>query len=145
MGEANGQALLLAFAFTCSTDGTAVPRAKDHMLQKVLGHIDEYCPNIADIHLDKDLTELSAVCAALPNAKGHLCYWHAIIRYLEQQLAEDKPPAKYDPQIAHKKFALMDPTWAPGIMSGWIEEDVREEDTECERPMVSNQYVYITS
>ena len=59
MGEANGQALPLAFAFTCSTDGTAAPGAKDRILQKVLGHIDEYCPNIADVHLDKDLTELT--------------------------------------------------------------------------------------
>ncbi|KAF8219105.1 hypothetical protein L208DRAFT_1418834 [Tricholoma matsutake] len=53
------------------------------MLQKVLGHIDQYCPNIADVHLDKDPTKLSAVCAVLPNAKSHLCYWH-VIRYLEQ-------------------------------------------------------------
>lgn len=83
MDEANSQALPLAFAFMCSTDGTAAPGAKDRMLQKVLGHIDQYCPNIADVHLDKDPTELSAVCAALPNAKGHLCYWHPI-RYLEQ-------------------------------------------------------------
>lgn len=137
MGEANGQALPLAFAFTCSTDGTAAPGAKDRMLQKVLGRIDEYCPNIADVHLDKDPTELSAVRTALPNAKGHLCYWHAI-RYLEQRLAEDKPPAKYDPRIAHKRFAFIDPTWAPGIMSGWLEEDVREEDAECERPEEDN-------
>lgn len=32
IGEANGQALPLAFAFTCSTDGTAAPGAKDHMI-----------------------------------------------------------------------------------------------------------------
>jgi hypothetical protein len=137
VGEANGQALLLAFAFTCSTDGTAAPGAKDRMLQKVLGHIDQYCPNIADVHLDKDPTELSAVCTALPNAKGHLCYWHAI-RYLEQRLAEDKPPAKYDPRIAHRTFTFIDPTWAPGITSGWLEEGVREEDAECEEPVEDN-------
>ena len=125
MGEANGQALPLAFAFTCSTDGTAAPGAKDRMLQKVLGRIDEYCPNIADVHLDKDPIELSAVHTALPNAKGHLCYWHAI-RYLEQRLAEDKLPAKYDLRIAHKKFAFIDPTWAPGITSGWLEDDVEQ-------------------
>ena len=32
VGEANGQVLPLAFAFTCSTDGTAVPGAKNQML-----------------------------------------------------------------------------------------------------------------
>ncbi|KAF8223632.1 hypothetical protein L208DRAFT_1516442, partial [Tricholoma matsutake] len=112
VGEANGQALPLAFAFTCSTDSTAALGAKDRMLQKVLGHIDQYCPNIADVHLDKDPTELSAVCTALPNARRHLCYWHAI-RYLEQQLAEDKLPAKYDPRITHRTFTFVDLTWAP--------------------------------
>ena len=133
VGEANGQALLLAFAFTCSTDGTAAPGAKDRMLQKVLGRIDEYCPNIADVHLDKDPTELSAVHTVLPNAKGHLCYWHAI-SYLEQWLAEDKLPAKYNPWIAHKKFVFINPTWAPGITSGWLEYNVHEEDAECKGP-----------
>ncbi|KAF8220084.1 hypothetical protein L208DRAFT_1335813, partial [Tricholoma matsutake] len=137
VGEANGQALLLAFAFTCSTDGTAAPGAKDCMLQKVLGHIDQYCPNIADVDLDKDPTELSAVCTVLPNAKRHLCYWH-VIRYLEQQLAEDKPPAKYDPHITHRTFTIVNLTWAPGITSGWLEEGVQEEDAECEEPVEDN-------
>ncbi|KAJ7855672.1 hypothetical protein B0H13DRAFT_1903005 [Mycena leptocephala] len=47
VAEANGQTIPLAFAFTTSTDGTAAEGAKDHMLQHVLGHIDEKCPNIS--------------------------------------------------------------------------------------------------
>ena len=27
---------------------------------------------------------------------------------------------------------LIDPTWAPGIMSGWLEEGVHEDDADCE-------------
>jgi hypothetical protein len=99
VGEADGQALPLAFAFTCSTDGTAAPGAKDRMLQDVLRCIDRYCPNIASVNLDKDPTELRAVSEVFPHARRQLCYWHAI-KYLETRLAEDKPPAKYDPRIA---------------------------------------------
>ena len=83
VGEVNGQALLLAFMFTCSTDGTTAPGAKDRMLQKVLQCVDKYCPNIAAVHLDKDLTELSSVHVVFPNARSQLCYWH-VIKYLEK-------------------------------------------------------------
>ena len=78
------------------------------------------------------LTELSAFCTVFPHARGQLCYWHAI-RYLEQWLAEDKPPAKYDLQIANKSFTFIDLTWAPGVMSGWLEDNVHKDDVECER------------
>ncbi|KAJ6506451.1 hypothetical protein DFH09DRAFT_1200157 [Mycena vulgaris] len=44
VGEANGQALPLAFAFASSTDGTAAEGAKDRMLQHVPGHISMRCP-----------------------------------------------------------------------------------------------------
>jgi hypothetical protein len=133
VGEANGQALPLAFAFTCSTDGMAAPGAKDRMIQSVLQHIDDFCPNVMNVHVDKDPTELSAIRIVFCNAKAQLCYWHAI-RYLEQRLAEDKPPAKYDPRITHKVFTFIDPTWAPGVTSGWLEDGVHEDDVECERP-----------
>ncbi|KAF8226953.1 hypothetical protein L208DRAFT_1406196 [Tricholoma matsutake] len=95
MGEADGRALPLAFAFTCSTDGNTAPGAKDRMLQDVLRCITQYCPNIVSVNTDKDQTELSAVNEVFPYARRQLCYWHAI-RYLETRLAEDKPPAKYD-------------------------------------------------
>ena len=133
VGEVNGQALLLAFTFTCSTDGTATPGTKDRMLQKVLQHVDKYCPNIAAVHLDKDPTELSSVCVVFPNARSQLCCWHAI-KYLEKRLAKDKPPAKYDPHTAHKAFTFIDPTWAPGVTSGWLEDGIHEDDVECDRP-----------
>ncbi|KAF8230922.1 hypothetical protein L208DRAFT_1279679, partial [Tricholoma matsutake] len=57
VGEANGQALPLPFAFTCSTDGTAAPGAKDRMLRDILRHIDKYTPNLAVAHSNKDPTE----------------------------------------------------------------------------------------
>ncbi|KAF8222674.1 hypothetical protein L208DRAFT_1413022 [Tricholoma matsutake] len=94
MGEADGQALSLAFAFTCSMDGNTAPGGKDHMLQDVLRCIAQYCPNIVSVNTDKDQTELSVVSEVFPYVRRQLCYWHAI-RYLETHLAEDKLPAKY--------------------------------------------------
>lgn len=65
-------------------------------------------------------------------AKKHqLCYWHAIT-YVEERLAEDKPPAKYDPRKAHAIFSFIDPTWAPGVTSGWLEDGVHEDDADIE-------------
>ncbi|KAJ7927677.1 hypothetical protein B0H13DRAFT_1537929, partial [Mycena leptocephala] len=60
VAEANGQALPLAFAFTTSTDGTAVEGAKERMLQHVLGHVSEKCPKITFVGSDKDSTEINA-------------------------------------------------------------------------------------
>ena len=133
MGEADSQALPLVFAFTCSMDGNAAPGAKDCMLQDVLQCITWYCPNIVSVNTDKDQTELSTVSEVFPNMRRQLCYWHAI-KYLETHLSEDKPSAKYDPCIAHAKFDLIDLTWAPGVMSGWLEDGVLEKDAECNKP-----------
>jgi hypothetical protein len=77
--------------------------------------------------------ELSAVSEVFLHARRQLCYWHAI-KYLETRLAEDKPPAKYDPQIAHVKFDFINLTWAPGITSGWLEDGVHKSDAECDKP-----------
>ncbi|KAF8225771.1 hypothetical protein L208DRAFT_1177526, partial [Tricholoma matsutake] len=129
MGEADGQVLPLVFTFTCSMDGNATSGAKDHMLQDVLQCIAQYCTNIVSVNTDKDQTELSTVSKVFPNARRQLCYWHAI-KYLETCLVEDKLPARYNPCIAHTKFDLMDPTWAPGVMSGWLEDGVLEKDAE---------------
>ena len=120
IAEANGQALPLAFAFTCSMDGTATAHAKDHMLQDILHYIGNYCPNIAVVHSDKDLSKINATHTVFPDVQNQLCYWHAI-RYLEKWLAEDKLPTKYDLWIAHKQFTFIDPTWAPGVTSRWLE------------------------
>lgn len=68
----------------------------------------------------------------ISSAKHQLCYWHAI-KYLEEQLAEDKPPAKSDPQKAHLIFDFIDPTWAPGVTSGWLEDGVHIDDVEENR------------
>lgn len=126
VAEANGQALPLAFTFTASTDGTVAEGAKQHMLQSVLKHINKQCPNISVAHSDKDLSEINAIQIELPRAKHQLCYWHAI-KYLEEHLAEDKPLARYDPRKAHQVHHFIDPTWAPGITSGLLEEDVHIE------------------
>lgn len=133
VGEANGQALPLAFAFTASTSGDAAEGAKDRMLQDVLEYITKRCPGIMFALSDKDMSEINAVRAKIPNAKHQLCYWHAI-KYLEERLAEDKPPAKYDPRKAHLIFDFIDPTWAPGVTSGWLEDGVHADDVEENRP-----------
>ena len=84
------------------------------MLQDVLRYVSQHCPNIAYALSDKDQSEINAIHAVLPYVKHQLCYWHAI-RYIEERLAEDKPPAKYDPRLAHEVFDFIDPTWAPGV------------------------------
>jgi hypothetical protein len=48
---------------------------------------------------------------------------------------EDKPPAAYDPRKAHSIFNFIDPTWAPGVTKGWLEEGVHEDDAEVEKPL----------
>lgn len=133
VGEANGQALPLAFAFTASTSGHAAEGAKDRMLQDVLDYVTKRCPGIMFALSDKDMSEINAVRAKIPNAKHQLCYWHGI-KYLEERLAEDKPPAKYDPRKAHLIFDFIDPTWAPGVTSGWLEEGVHADDVEEDEP-----------
>jgi hypothetical protein len=50
------------------------------------------------------------------------------MRYLDERLAENKPPAKYDPRTAHLTFDFIDPTWAPGVSSGLLENGVHEGD-----------------
>jgi transposase-like protein len=84
-------------------DGTAAEGAKDWMLQDVLEYITKRCPGIMFALSDKDMSKINAVQAKIPDAKHQLCYWHAI-KYLKERLAEDKRPAKYDPQKAHLIF-----------------------------------------
>ncbi|KAJ7466399.1 hypothetical protein FB451DRAFT_1561138 [Mycena latifolia] len=43
------------------------------------------------------------------------------------------PPAAYDPCRAHQVFGFIDPTWAPGIPSGWVEDDDGDEALSTER------------
>lgn len=133
VGEANGQALPLAFAFTASTSNDVAEGAKNRMLQDVLEYITKHCPGIMFALSDKEMSEMNAVRARVPSAKHQLCYWHAI-KYLEERLAEDKPPAKYDPRKAHLIFDFIDPTWAPGVTSGWLEDGVHVDDVEEDEP-----------
>ncbi|KAF8991912.1 hypothetical protein BDZ89DRAFT_973611 [Hymenopellis radicata] len=122
VAELNGCAIPIAFLFTTS-DGTAPEGSKDLLLQDFLNFIAKHCPNIKFTDSDKETSEISAFGVKMPNAKHQLCYWHSI-RYIEKRLGEDKPPAAYDPRRANKIFDFIDPTWAPGITSGLIEEGV---------------------
>ena len=138
VGEANGQAVPLAFAFTAATDGMAKKGAKDRMLQDVLRWIIGHCPNIEFTLCDKDVSEISAFQIIIPKAKHQLCYWHAV-KYIEDRLAENKAPAHYDPRKAHAVFAFIDPTWAPGVTDGWLEDGVHENDVE--KPDITKEQV----
>jgi transposase-like protein len=78
VGEANGQAIPMAFAFMAPTDGSVVTGAKDHILQDILEWVSKLCSNIVFTLSDKDLLEINAFCTKIPLAKHQLCYWHAI-------------------------------------------------------------------
>ena len=58
---------------------------------------------------------------------------HAVT-YIEERLAQDKPPASYSAIRAHGVFDFIDPTWVPGISSGWIEDGIHENDTDQLKP-----------
>ena len=131
VGEANGQAMPMAFIFTTFVDGPAAHGAKERVLQVALEWISNQCPNIIFTLSDKDVAEINAFQIKFPRAKHQLCHWH-VIRYLEERLAEDKPPAKYDPRVAHRTFSFIDPTWAPGVTSGWL-------DPSIDRTVVTNR------
>lgn len=121
VGEANGQAMPLAFLFTIST-GDAAEGAKTRMLGDVLKYMNQRCPDIMFTLSDKEPAEINACRAEIPQAKHQLCYWHAIT-YIEERLAENKPPAAYDPRKAHQIFDFIDPTWAPGVTAVYADDD----------------------
>ncbi|KAF7372301.1 SWIM-type domain-containing protein [Mycena venus] len=121
VGEANGQAMPFAFLFTVST-GDAAEGAKTRMLGDVLKHMNKRCPDIMFTLSDKEPAEISACRTEIPKAKHQLCYWHAIT-YIEERLAENKPPAAYDPRKAHQIFDFIDPTWAPGVTAVYADDD----------------------
>lgn len=133
VGELDGQAIPLGFCFTASTSGNAAPGAKDRLLRSVIRYISDRCPNIEFTLSDKDLTEINGFQAEIPRAQHQLCYWHAIT-YIEERLAQDKPPASYSAIRAHGVFDFIDPTWVPSISSGWIEDGVHEDDTDQPKP-----------
>lgn len=104
------------------------------MLRDVLKYVTKRCPNIKFTLSDKDPTEISAFCHEVEHAKHQLCVWH-VIEYLRTRLAENQPPALYDPRKAHAIFSFIDPTWAPGVTKGWLEDGVHEDDAETEKPV----------
>ena len=120
VAEAKGHALPLAFSFI-TTHGTVATGAKDQALQDVLQWLKPQMPNVKFTLSDKDILEIKAFATVFNTAKHQLCYWHAI-RYLEQRLSENSPPAAYDGRWAHKVFEFIDPTWAPGVTQGKFEE-----------------------
>ncbi|KAJ8095385.1 hypothetical protein PM082_023155 [Marasmius tenuissimus] len=132
IAERNGEAIPLAFMFT-THDETAPEGSKDLLLRDLLKFTKSRCPNIIFTLSDKDTSEINTCRHVFSDAKHQLCYWHAI-RYLEKRLTENRPPASYDPRKAHAIFKFIDPTWAPGVTIGWLEDGVHEEDAEEDRP-----------
>ena len=129
IAEANGEALPLGFMFTAMTDGSATKGVKQCMLEEVLTWFKARCPHIKFTLSDKDPSEINAFRLVIVQAKHQLCCWHAE-RYIEERLKEDKPPAWYDPRNAHMIFSFIDPTWAPGVTHGNIEEYLDGRDIE---------------
>jgi hypothetical protein len=99
------------------------------MLENFLKWFSKRCPNIKFTLSDKDPSEIDAFQKIIP-VKHQLCYWHGV-RYIEERLAEDKPPAHYDPRKAHVVFTFIDATWAPGVTRGDIEEYFDGRDLEA--------------
>jgi len=81
---------------------------------------------------DKDLREINGFRTEIRHARHQLCYWHGV-RYIEERLSQNKPPAKYNAIQANRVFNFIDPTWVPGVSSGCLEEGVHESDAEVER------------
>lgn len=111
------------------TDGSAKSGAKQRILTEILAELSRCCPNIKFTLSDKDPSEINACRTSVSKAKHQLCYWHGI-KYIEERLTEDKPPAAYDPRIAHEVFKFIDPTWAPGVTRGNVDEYMDGRDVE---------------
>ncbi|KAJ7440654.1 hypothetical protein B0H11DRAFT_1750566 [Mycena galericulata] len=133
VGEANGQSLPVSFMFIGNSDDSAETGSKERTFRHLIRHVGSHCKNIMFTGSDKETIEITGFRAEIPQAQHQLCYIHAI-SYIEKRLAEDRPPAAYDPRVAHRTFDFIDPTWAPGVSSGWLEDGVSEEDAEMERP-----------
>jgi hypothetical protein len=121
VAEAKGQAMPFAFLFTVSS-GDVAEGAKTRMLCDILRFLNIRCPNIVFTLSDKEPAEISACRTEIAKAKHQLCYWHAI-SYIEERLAENKPPAAYDPRKAHRIFDFIDPMWAPGVSAVYADDD----------------------
>ncbi|KAJ3720039.1 hypothetical protein C8R42DRAFT_549361, partial [Lentinula raphanica] len=132
VGELNGQAIPLAFQLNTLTKA-ADDGVKELLLRDFIRWLARRCPNIKFTLSDKDITEINAFRIEIPHAKHQLCYWHGI-RYIEKRLGENKPPAAYDPRIAHRCFDFIDPTWAPGVTMGAVEDGVHLSDAEVPEP-----------
>ncbi|KIK55719.1 hypothetical protein GYMLUDRAFT_175166, partial [Collybiopsis luxurians FD-317 M1] len=120
VGELNGQAIPLAFQLNTLTEA-ADEETKELLLCDLIRWLAKRCPNIKFTLSDKDVTEINAFRIETPHAKHQLCYWHGL-RYIKKRLGENRPPAAYDPRIAHRQFDFIDPTWAPGVTMGAVED-----------------------
>ena len=141
--KGNGQAIPLAFMFA-TNDGTAKEGTKDLLLRDSVEFIAGRCTNVKFTLSDKDASEISACRAEMPEQKHQLCYWHGI-RYIERRLGENKPPAAYDPRRAHMFFPFIDPSWAPGVTEGNLEEGVHPDDAYIPLPKIKINPVSLTA
>ena len=60
VAEAAGQALPITFIFMMM-DSHAAEGAKEQMLQAVIMHVAQWCPNITFTLMDKDTTEINII------------------------------------------------------------------------------------
>lgn len=121
IGEANGQALPLAFLFMRGIRRDKEEGEKTTLIERFLQELKGRGLLATDnpdqfAHSDKDRCKTVAFGRVF-RAKRQLCNWHGI-KYIRERLAENKPPAHYDPRAAHQMFPFIDPIWAPGIKSG---------------------------
>ncbi|TFK47321.1 hypothetical protein OE88DRAFT_1636709 [Heliocybe sulcata] len=127
IAEAHGQSLALGLLFTKGI-GESEAGSKEKILVEVLTWYKQHAPNVKFTLSDKD-TEINACRTVMPKAKHQLCYWHAL-KYVRERLSKNKPPAAYDPRKAHGVFGFIDPTWAPRVTRGEIEEYLDGRDVE---------------
>lgn len=130
IGEANGQALPLAFMFVRST-GEKEDGAKIDLLENFLRQLKDRGILASDspdrfAHSDKERAEVVSFDRVFLT-KRQLCYWHGI-KYIRERLAESKAPAFYDARLANREFPFIDPTWAPGVTGGKFTKGTFEEE-----------------
>lgn len=143
IGEANGQALPLAFMFVRST-GDKDAGAKIDLLENFLRRLRERGVLATDspdrfAHSDKERAEVVAFLRVFISER-QLCHWHGV-KYIRERLDENKAPARYDPRAAHQEIEEIDPVWAPGVVGGafvpgsFEEEDIVDDAGEPELPL----------
>ena len=105
LGETYGSGSPLAFLFIKFEKGAGAPNIKSQYIIAVLKHlVSKHQLKINTVHTDKDVTEINACCAALPNADHQLCFWHALKAVRQRLAVVRRSPALYNSQLARQVF-----------------------------------------